>query len=153
MFFASEGVLRSPVLPSWSDLRASLFPTKTRIMAKKSLKYTPFFGQFMQAAGAVFIDRGNNAVAVRSLKEAAEDIKKRQTSLWVFAEGTRTSRPYHDVRPLKKGAFHLAVQAGLPIVPVVAENYWHIYRKGVFNPGTFKIRGVATSFPSCIPLY
>jgi len=120
----------------------SLFPERTRIMAKKSLKYTPFFGQFMQAAGAVFIDRGNNAAAVSSLKEAAEDIKRRQTSLWVFAEGTRTSRPYHDVRPLKKGAFHLAVQAGLPIVPVVAENYWHIYRKGVFNPGTFKIRAL-----------
>ncbi|KAH8988474.1 hypothetical protein EDB92DRAFT_1935721 [Lactarius akahatsu] len=118
----------------------SLFPVKTRIMAKKSLKYTPFFGQFMQAAGAVFIDRGNNAIAVRSLKEAAEDIKKRQTSIWVYAEGTRTSRPYHDVRPLKKGAFHLAVQAGLPIVPVVAENYWNIYHKGVFNPGTFKVK-------------
>ncbi|KAF8272084.1 hypothetical protein EI94DRAFT_1770020 [Lactarius quietus] len=122
--------------------RASLFPHRTRIMAKKSLKYTPFFGQFMQAAGAVFIDRGNNAAAVRSLKEAGEDIKKRQTSLWVFAEGTRTSRPYHDVRPLKKGAFHLAVQAGLPIVPVVAENYWNIYHKGVFNPGNFKVRAL-----------
>ena len=138
----------SPVLSSWSDLRASLFPVRTRIMAKKSLKYTPFFGQFMQAAGAVFVDRGNNAVAVRSLKEAGDDIKKRQTSIWVFAEGTRTSRPYHDVRPLKKGAFHLAVQAGLPIVPVVAENYWNIYHKGVFNPGTFKVRGATTSFHS-----
>src|SRR6266404_3031045 len=125
--------------------RTSLFPHRTRIMAKKSLKYTPFFGQFMQAAGAVFVDRGNNAVAVRSLKEAGEDIKRRQTSIWVFAEGTRTSRPYHDIRPLKKGAFHLAVQAGLPIVPVVAENYWHLYRKGVFNPGTFRVRGTATS--------
>lgn len=144
----------SPVLPfSWSDLRASLFPMRTRIMAKKSLKYTPFFGQFMQAAGAVFIDRGNNAVAVQSLKEAGEDIKKRQTSIWVFAEGTRTSRPYHDVQPLKKGAFHLAIQAGLPVVPVVAENYWNIYHKGVFNPGTFKVRGTATSFPRGIPLY
>jgi lysophosphatidate acyltransferase len=120
----------------------SLFPTRTRIMAKKSLKYTPVFGQFMQAAGAVFIDRGNNAVAVRSLQEAGEDIKKRQTSLWVFAEGTRTSRPYHDVRPLKKGAFHLAVQSGLPIVPVVTENYWNLYHKGFFNPGTFKVKAL-----------
>ncbi|KAI0307077.1 hypothetical protein B0F90DRAFT_1684949 [Multifurca ochricompacta] len=118
----------------------SLFPGGTRIMAKRSLKYTPIFGQFMQAAGAVFVDRGNNADAVRSLQAAGEEIKRRHTSIWVFPEGTRTSRPYHDIRPFKKGAFHLAIQAGLPIVPIVAENYWNIYHKGVANSGTFRVR-------------
>jgi len=110
------------------------------MMAKKSLKYTPFLGQFMVAGGTVWIDRGNSAHAVRSLQAAGEELKKTHTSIWVFAEGTRTSRPYHDIRPLKKGAFHLAVQAGLPIVPVVAENYWNIYHQGHFNSGTFKVR-------------
>ncbi|KAI0303997.1 1-acyl-sn-glycerol-3-phosphate-acyltransferase [Russula brevipes] len=118
----------------------SLFPSGTRIMAKKSLKYIPIFGQFMQAGGAVFVDRGNNAVAVRSLQAAGEEIRRRHTSLWVFPEGTRTSRPYHDIRPFKKGAFHLAIQAGLPIVPVVAENYWNIYHPGHANSGTFRVR-------------
>jgi lysophosphatidate acyltransferase len=120
-------------------------------MAKKSLKYIPIFGQFMQAAGAVFVDRGNNAVAVRSLQAAGEEIKRCHTSLWVFPEGTRTSRPYHDIRPFKKGAFHLAIQSGLPIVPVVAENYWNIYRQGHFNSGTFRVRG-ATRIPSSVSL-
>jgi len=109
-------------------------------MVKKSLKYIPIFGQFLHAAGAVFIDRGNNAAAVRSLQAAGEEIKRRQTSIWVFPEGTRTSRPYHDIRPFKKGAFHLAIQAGFPLVPVVAENYWNIYRKGHFNSGTFRVK-------------
>ncbi|KAI0268167.1 1-acylglycerol-3-phosphate O [Gloeopeniophorella convolvens] len=118
----------------------SLFPTGTSIMAKKSLKYIPFFGQFMQSAGAVFVDRGNSAVAVRSLQAAGEGMKKRQTSIWVFPEGTRTSRPYHDIRPFKKGAFHLAIQSGFPIVPVVAENYWNLYHKGVFNSGSFRVK-------------
>lgn len=118
----------------------SLFPLGTRIMAKKSLKHIPIFGQFMQAGGAVFVDRGNNAVAVRSLQAAGEEIKRCHTSLWVFPEGTRTSRPYHDIRPFKKGAFHLAIQAGLPIVPVVAENYWNIYHPGHSNSGTFRVR-------------
>jgi lysophosphatidate acyltransferase len=121
-------------------------------MAKQSLKYVPIFGQFMQAGGAVFVDRANNSVAVRSLQVAGEEIKKRGTSIWVFPEGTRTSRPYHDIRPLKKGAFHLAIQAGLPIVPVVAENYWNLYHKGVFNAGTFKVRGVTASSSVRVPL-
>jgi len=118
----------------------SMFPMGTRMMAKKSLKYIPLFGLFLQAGGTVFIDRGNSAVAVQSLQAAGEELKKRNTSIWVFPEGTRTSRPYHDIRPFKKGAFHLAIQAGLPIVPVVSENYWNFYHKGVFNPGTFKLR-------------
>ena len=99
----------------------------------------------MQASGAVFIDRGNNAVAVRSLQAAGEEIKKDRSSIWVFPEGTRTSTPYHDIRSFKKGAFHLAIQAGLPVVPVVAENYWNLYHHGHFESGTFKVRGVATS--------
>lgn len=112
------------------------------MMSKQSLKYVPLLGQFMQAAGAVFIDRGNNAVAVRSLQTAGEEIKRCHTSIWVFPEGTRTSRPYHDLRPFKKGAFHLAIQAGLPLVPVVAENYWNLYHQGHSEYGTFKVRGV-----------
>jgi lysophosphatidate acyltransferase len=119
-------------------------------MAKKSLKYMPFLGQFMQAAGAVFVDRGNNADAVRSLKIAGEEIKTTHTSMWVFAEGTRTSQPYHDIRPFKKGAFHLAIQAGLPIVPVVTENYWNLYHKGHFNSGTFKVRGAIAVHHACV---
>jgi lysophosphatidate acyltransferase len=132
-----------PVLPcQCSDPLDSMFPRGTRIMSKKSLKYVPLLGQFMQIAGSVFIDRGNNAVAVRSLKTAAEEMKRCKTSLWVFPEGTRTSRPYHDLRPFKKGAFHLAIQAGFPVVPVVAENYWNLYHQGHSEFGTFKVRGM-----------
>jgi len=118
----------------------NIIPVGTRMMAKKSLKYMPILGQFMVAGGAVWIDRGNSALTVRSLKAAGEEIKKTRTSMWIFAEGTRTSRPYHDIQPFKKGAFHLATQAGLPIVPIVAENYWDIYRPGHFRSGTFKVR-------------
>ena len=132
-----------------SDHTVSLFPVRTRIMAKKSLKHVPIFGHFMQAAAAVFVDRGNSVSAIRSLQAAGEELKRCHTSIWVFPEGTRTSRPYHDIQPFKKGAFHLAIQAGLPIVPVVAENYWNIYHKDYFNPGTMRVRGV-TAFLSLV---
>lgn len=110
-------------------------------MAKKELQWMPLLGQYLTASGAVFVDRGNNAKAVRSLAAAGESMHARNTSLWLFPEGTRSMRPYHDMLPFKKGAFHLAVQAGVPIVPVVCENYWRLYRKNVFESGTLKLRG------------
>lgn len=109
-------------------------------MAKQSLQYTPL-GPFMTMSGAVFVDRGNSASAVRSLVAAGELMRARRISLWMFPEGTRTSSAAADVRPFKKGGFHLAVQAGLPIIPVVTENYWRMYRRGVFDTGVIKVRG------------
>ena len=101
----------------------------------------PFLGWWMSLSGAVFVDRGNSAKAIRSLTAAGEAIKARHTSLWMFPEGTRSMREHHDMLPFKKGAFHMAIQAGVPIVPVVCENYWRLYRKGVFETGTLKIKG------------
>ncbi|CDO73829.1 hypothetical protein BN946_scf185015.g158 [Trametes cinnabarina] len=117
-----------------------IFPRRASIMAKKELQWSPLLGQFMTLSGAVFVDRGNNARAVRSLTAAGETMKQRHSSLWLFPEGTRSMRPYADMLPFKKGAFHTAIQAQVPIVPVVCENYWRLYRKGVFESGTLKVK-------------
>ncbi|KAH9943174.1 1-acylglycerol-3-phosphate O [Epithele typhae] len=117
-----------------------IFPQRASIMAKKELQWSPLLGQFMTLAGAVFVDRGNNARAVRSLTAAGEIMKERKSSLWLFPEGTRSMRPYSDLLPFKKGAFHTAIQAQVPIVPVVCENYWRLYRKDVFESGTLKVK-------------
>ncbi|KAI0036711.1 hypothetical protein K488DRAFT_67345 [Vararia minispora EC-137] len=117
-----------------------IFPMRASIMAKKELQWMPFLGQFLTASGAVFVDRGNNAKAVRSLAAAGETMRSRGTSLWLFPEGTRSMRPYHDLLPFKRGAFHLAVQAGVPVIPVVCENYWRLYHKNVFESGILTIR-------------
>ncbi|KAG6856998.1 hypothetical protein H0H87_011092 [Tephrocybe sp. NHM501043] len=116
-----------------------LMPKQTSIMAKKSLQFTPL-GPFMTMSGAIFVDRGNNARAVRSLAAAGELMRTRRISLWMFPEGTRTSTEVPDIRPLKKGGFHLAIQSGLPIIPIVTENYWRMYHKGVFDTGVIKVR-------------
>ena len=119
-------------------------------MAKKELQWTPLLGQFMSLAGVVWIDRGNSANAVRSLMAAGETMKAQRMALWLFPEGTRSMREHHDMLPLKKGAFHIAVEAGVPIIPVICENYWRLYRKGVFESGTLKIKGARqTLFRSC----
>ncbi|KAH8096704.1 1-acylglycerol-3-phosphate O [Cristinia sonorae] len=116
------------------------FPKRAVIMAKKELQWVPLLGQFLSLNGAIFVDRGNNAKAVRSLTAAGETMKARDVSLWLFAEGTRSLREYPDMLPFKKGAFHIAVRSGVPIIPIVVENYWRLYRQGVFEPGTIKIK-------------
>lgn len=114
-------------------------------MAKKSLQFTPL-GPFMIMSGAVFIDRGNSARAVRSLEAAGELMKNRKVSLWIYPEGTRHLSEEPDLLPFKKGAFHLAIQSGIPVIPIVTENYWKIYRQGFFGTGVVKIRGTCTCF-------
>jgi len=116
-----------------------MMPQRTSIMAKKSLQFTPL-GPFMIMSGAVFIDRGNNARAVRSLEAAGELMRDRKISLWMYPEGTRHLSEEPDLLPFKKGAFHLAVQSGIPVIPIVTENYWKIYRQGFFGTGVVKIR-------------
>lgn len=112
----------------------------TSILAKQQLRFTPV-GPFMMLSGAIFIDRGNNERAIRSLRDATDLMKRLKISLWMYPEGTRHLGPDADMLPFKKGGFHMAVQAGIPIIPMVTENYWHIYRKGFFGSGVIKVRG------------
>jgi len=117
-----------------------IFPKRASILAKRELKWMPFLGQYMLLSGAVFVNRSNAKDAQKSLAEAGDAMKKQNTSLWIIPEGTRSSQETSNLLPFKKGAFHLAVQSGLPIIPVVCENYWRLYRKGALESGTLRIQ-------------
>ncbi|KAK4193620.1 hypothetical protein QBC35DRAFT_1552 [Podospora australis] len=114
-----------------------MFPKYCSVTAKASLKKAPFLGQFMALSGSIFIDRKNSKDARDAMRGAAEEIKKKKQSVYMFPEGTRSYSKEPMLLPFKKGAFHLAVQAQVPIVPVVAANYSHILSiKGlVFKSG------------------
>ncbi|MEM8583179.1 MAG: HAD-IB family hydrolase [Bacteroidota bacterium] len=88
-------------------------------IAKKELKKMPILGQMMMAAGVIFIDRKDREKAIEAMKPAVDALKE-GTSIIIFPEGTR-SKDYTLGR-FKKGAFHLAMQAKVPIVPVVIRN-------------------------------
>ncbi|KAJ6783647.1 hypothetical protein PWT90_06990 [Aphanocladium album] len=120
----------------------TLFPKHCSVTAKRSLKYIPFLGWFMSLSGSVFIDRSNSKDARQAMQGAANEIKSRRQSVYMFPEGTRSYTKEPTLLPFKKGAFHLAVQAGVPIVPCVVANYSHIlYPKDyVFNAGTVPIK-------------
>jgi 1-acyl-sn-glycerol-3-phosphate acyltransferase len=86
-----------------------------RMIAKKELFAFPVFGDALRAAGFVEIDRGDRHAAIRNLDHAARLLKS-GTHVWIAPEGTRS--PTGELGPFKKGAFYLALEAGLPILPV-----------------------------------
>lgn len=102
-------------------------PADFRMVAKKSLLYVPIFGQALWLAGFLFIDRSNRDRAIGTLSRAAERLK-RGTSIVVFAEGTRS--PDGTLLPFKRGGFVLAIQAGVPVVPIALTGGSEILSKG-----------------------
>ena len=125
-------------------LLGEVFPKYCSQTAKKSLRNVPFLGWFMWASGTVFIDRGNRQTAVKAFDGAAKQMREERQSVFIFPEGTRSYSAEPGLLPFKKGAFHLAVQAQVDIVPVVAENYAHrlSVKKLRFEPGEIRVKGM-----------
>jgi len=90
----------------------------------------------------VFIERSSRTKAVAAFDKAAQQMHKHQQSVYIFPEGTRSYYDTPDLLPFKKGAFHLAVQAQVPIVPVVVANYSNILdvRKKIYRAGTIPLK-------------
>jgi putative phosphoserine phosphatase/1-acylglycerol-3-phosphate O-acyltransferase len=105
-------------------------------VAKKSLQANPVFGPVGRFAGVAFIDRSDPSAA-RAALEPVVDSLRQGVSLAVAPEGTRSL-----VRgPFKKGPFHMAIQGGVPIVPVVIRNAGQIMapHSYIVNPGTVDV--------------
>lgn len=123
-------------------LMGKVYPQNTTIVAKKELKYYPFLGWFMRLTRVIFLDRKNRENAVKEARQAALDIHKKNTNVWVFPEGTRGHESEITLLPFKKGPFYMAVQAKVPIVPVVIGNYSHLYsaKQKRYDSGAIRCR-------------
>ncbi|MDJ0644971.1 MAG: HAD-IB family hydrolase [Flavobacteriaceae bacterium] len=101
-------------------------------VAKKELEMSPM-GPLFKAFGAIFIDRSNKEKAIKSLNHAAEVLKDGM-SVAIAPEGTRSGSK--ELGAFKKGAFHLAMKAGVPMIPIVIKNAYLALPKGssVFKP-------------------
>lgn len=97
------------------------------VIAKKELLKVPVLGYGMGYVNVMAIDRSNRERALRTMEAATARIRS-GISFGVFAEGTR-AKPGQFL-PFKKGAFYMAVQAGVPIVPVAIKNTDHLMGKG-----------------------
>lgn len=110
-----------------------IFPPKCVVTAKKQLKYLPFLGWFMSASGTFFLDRSNRESAIHTLNAALTQLKNKKGGLFMFPEGTRSYSSTPTLLPFKKGAFHLAVQAQIPVIPLVVSNTSNLYSMKLFN--------------------
>jgi 1-acyl-sn-glycerol-3-phosphate acyltransferase len=118
----------------------NIVPPRTVCIGKKSLKWVPFFGQLFWLAGNVLIDRGNPLRARLSIRKTTETLQSKDTSIWVFAEGTRNLGK--GLLPFKRGAFQMAIDAGVPIVPVCVSTYVRDMRLNAWDSGRVMIRSL-----------
>jgi putative phosphoserine phosphatase / 1-acylglycerol-3-phosphate O-acyltransferase len=118
---------------------AKLLRSEFTGVAKKEAANVPGFGQFFRLAGVAFIDRSDPARAREALTPAVEKIRDEGLSLVMAPEGTRSATP--RLGPFKKGAFHIAMQAGVPMVPIVLRNVGELMWRGAqtLRPGTIEV--------------
>ena len=98
-------------------------------IAKEELARNPLAGPVFRVADAVFVDRKNHDKAIESLKPVVRTLRD-GLSVAIAPEGTRSVGD--NLGPFKKGPFHIAMQAGVPIVPIVIHNASDVLPKGAF---------------------
>ena len=108
------------------------------MVGKKELLKAPILGYGMGFVNVIAIDRSNRERAVESLRDATERLRS-GISFGVCPEGTR-ARP-GEMLSFKKGAFHMAVQAGVPVAPIALKNSDLLMGKGTGEawPGTIEM--------------
>jgi len=112
-----------------------LIPGRTSILAKKEIWRIPILGKALDLAEIVPVERENRDAAIQSIRRAGE-VMRHHINMTLFPEGTRS----RDGRllPFKKGPFHLAAEAGFPIVPITILGTYEMMPKGsmIVRPGT-----------------
>ncbi len=120
---------------SWFDVLAmcAALPGPYRFVAKSELEKVPLFGAAWLACGHISIDRGDRTSAIESLSEARKTLVEDGPTVILFPEGTRS--PTGELRGFKKGAFVLAIQSNVEVVPAAI-----LGSREVMAKGSWKIR-------------
>ena len=121
IFFANHASLLDP------PLLISTLPDHPVFIAKRELGRVPVLGWAIRLAGFILIDRAHQRKAYASLTDAAARIRAGQ-SVAIFPEGTRSADG--ALLPFKRGSFHLALEAGVPLVPLALRGGHAILPKG-----------------------
>ena len=110
-----------------------LLTNRFSVLGKNELLFlTGTFGLGAWLAGMVFVQRGSGG---ESLNKMVLELKKKNVKILIFPEGTR--RNTGQIHNFKKGAFHAAIHAQVPIIPFVVGSYKHIFdgEKKIYNEG------------------
>jgi len=111
-------------------------PVQFRFVAKRSLFNMPFMGSHLRRSGHVPVDRDRPHQAMKSMKMAAQEIRKGKSVL-LFPEGHRSRNG--QLLPFKAGSFYIAILAGVPIVPITLNG-----TPNVLKPDTYHVRAGQT---------
>jgi 1-acyl-sn-glycerol-3-phosphate acyltransferase len=114
-------------------------PVQFRFLAKKGLFNIPFLGYHLKRAGHLPVPRENPRAAVKTMAEAGRIIRERGISVLVFPEGGRSLQ---GLKPFKEGAAYIAINAGVPVVPVALEGTLEVLPMGSLNvrPGRVTLK-------------
>ncbi|POI29559.1 hypothetical protein CIB84_006691 [Bambusicola thoracicus] len=117
-----------------------VIPKRCVPIAKKELLYMGTVGWACWLSGMIFIDRQRTGDAIDVISQTAKTIRRENLRVWIFPEGTRNQS--RSMLPFKRGAFHLAVQAQVPIFPIVISPYWDFFssKEKKFTSGKWRTR-------------
>jgi 1-acyl-sn-glycerol-3-phosphate acyltransferase len=127
---------------SWFDVFAiaGCLPVHFRFVGKEELTGIPIFGRAWTGCGHISLARDDRARAIEALRSAGEEVRERKLAVILFPEGTRSADG--TLQGFKKGAFVLAIQTGVPVLPVGISGSRKVMPKGSFRirPGTITVR-------------
>jgi len=115
-----------------------LIPRRTSVMVKKELFDYPILGKTMRLGSLVPVDRGNNEAGIAAVR-AATAVLRQGVNMMIYIEGHRSFDG--KLLPFKKGPFYLAMECGVPVVPVTIAGSHQVMPKGRFaiKPGTVTV--------------
>jgi 1-acyl-sn-glycerol-3-phosphate acyltransferase len=115
-----------------------LIPRRTSVMVKKELFSYPILGRAMRMGSLLPVDRGNRDAGIAAVR-AAKEVVKQGLNMTIFVEGKRSFDG--KLLPFKKGPFYLAMECGVPVVPVTISGTHQVMPKTRFaiTPGTVTV--------------
>lgn len=119
-------------------IQIPLIPGRTSVMVKKELFKTPILGRAMLMGSLVPVDRGNREAGIEAVN-AAKAVIRQGINMTIYVEGHRSFDG--KMMPFKKGPFYLAMECGVPVVPMTIVGTHEAWPKGRFSikPRTVKV--------------
>ncbi|KAM3825630.1 1-acyl-sn-glycerol-3-phosphate acyltransferase beta [Vipera latastei] len=116
-----------------------ILPERCVQIAKKEVLYMGPVGLVTYLGGVIYINRKRTGTAKSVMSGVSQAMTSDNLKVWIYPEGTRNMSG--DLLPFKKGAFHLAVQTQVPIIPVVYSSFSSFYNpeKNMFTSGKIQV--------------
>ncbi len=113
-------------------------PYRVVSIGKKIIRYFPLFGQIYWLSGHILIDRKRKKKALNAMNTAGKKMIEKGIKVWIMPEGTRSKGK--GLLPFKSGAFYLANQTKLPIIPVSICNYAQHWNQNEWKKHTIYVK-------------